>query len=558
VASEADPVTGYARDVVAGRVVAGQLVRLACERHLDDLEHGFERGLRFDTARAQRAIAFFGYLRHSKGEWAGRVFALEPWQQFIVGSLFGWIRDDDTRRFRRAYVSVARKNGKTQLAAAIGLLLAFFDGEPGAEVYAAATHRDQAKICWSEAKRMVESSPDLKRRVNASVGALFIESLAAKFAPVSRDFNHLDGFNPSGAIIDEYHAHPTGELADVIESGTGARRQPLMIYTTTAGWNTGSACHDLDLDVQRILERQFADDSVFGFVARLDPEDSWDDETVWAKANPNLGVSVKLDALREACEKAKRMPREVNEFRRKRCNQWTEQAERWIDLDAWDACDAAPAPVPGQRCFLGLDLSSTTDITAAVAVFPPRDKDGFWDVQCAFWMPEENLTEKMRADRAPYDVWAREGYLRLTEGNVVDYDVLRDDIKHTGAFYQIHELPYDPWNATQLATQLGQDGARVVPLGQGYSNLSEPTKFLESLILTGKLRHGGHPVLRWMAANVAVQHGPNDSIRPVKGKSTGRIDGVVALVMGIARAMVADEHAGESVYERRGLTTLTY
>jgi phage terminase large subunit-like protein len=531
--------TLYAEEVLSGERLTGKLVTLAAERHLRDIATGEQRGIWFDQEAADRALAFFPYLRHSKGEWAGQPFELEPWQSFIVGSLFGWKRrSDNTRRFRRAYLSVARKNGKTQLAAGIGLYLAFFDDEPGAEVYAAATKRDQAKICWSEAQRMVQRTPQLSRMVTALAHNLHRTDTHSKFEPVSSDYNSLDGLNCHGAIIDEYHAHPSGALADVLESSTGARRQPLMFYTTTAGVDNESACRDLDLDAQRVLEGLAEDDSLFAYIARIDPDDAWDNPEAWPKANPNLNVSIKLDSLVEQCERAKRITREQNEFRRKRCNQWTEQVERWLDLAAWDACDAPPEVEPGQPCFYGLDLSSKTDLTAGIAIFPPDDPDGYWDVLCDFWMPEENVDEKTKRDRAPYQAWIDAGYIETTEGNITDYDVIREHVKDDGLTYEIQEIPYDPWNATQLATQLGSDGATVVPLPQGYAHLSEPSKFLEGLILSGRLRHGGHPVLRWMAANVAIQKGPNESIRPVKDKSTGRIDGIVALVMAIARAMV--------------------
>jgi phage terminase large subunit-like protein len=531
-------VTTYAEDVAAGRVPAGTLVKLACERHLRDLEQGAERGLWFDEDAASRAIEFCSFLKHSKGEWAGQPFVLEPWQEFVVGSLFGWKRADETRRFRRAYLSVARKNGKTQLAAAIGLYLAFFDNEPGAEVYAAATKRDQAKICWSEAQRMVRGTAHLSNRIKSFVNNLHSEKTNSKFEPLSADYNSLDGLNAHGSIIDEYHAHPNGSLADVLESSTGARRQPLMLYTTTAGIDNESACRDLDQDMQRILEQQVDDDSAFAYIARIDESDEWSDPAVWPKANPNLGVSVKLESLEEQCARAKRMPREQNEYRRKRCNQWTEQAERWLDLAAWDACNGDPVFEAGQPCYIGLDLSSTTDLTAAVAVFPPETRDGDWSIECRFWIPAENIADKEQRDRVPYSAWVREGYIKTTEGNITDYDVLREDIKAFGEVYQINEIPYDPWNATQLATQLGFDGAQVVGMSQGYATLSEPAKFLESLILSGRLRHGGNPVLRWMAANVTIQEGPNESIRPTKAKSRGRIDGIVALIMGIGRAIV--------------------
>lgn len=546
----AHAVTTYAEDVTSGRVLVGKLVRLAAERHLRDIEHGHERGLWFDDDAADRAIAFFGFLRHSKGEWAGQPFVLEPWQEFVVGSLFGWKRADGTRRFRRAYLSVARKNGKTQLAAGIGLYLAFFDNEPGAEVYCAATKRDQAKICWSEAKRMVERTPQLKRTIQALAHNLHRLDFAQKLEPLSSDYNSLDGLNPHAAIIDEYHAHPNGNLADVLESGTGARRQPLMLYTTTAGIDNESACRDLDQDCQRVLEGLADDDSLFAYIARIDSDDSWDDPDVWPKANPNLGVSVKVEQLEEHCARAQRMPREQNEFRRKRCNEWTEAAERWLNLSDWDACGGATEPQPGQTCILGVDLSSTQDITACIALFPPDDPDGYWDVLCHFWLPAENIETKSNEDRAPYQTWVDAGLIEPTEGNIVDYGRVFDYIEDFSLRFQVNEIAYDPWNATGLATKLQQSGATIVPIRQGYASMSEPSKFLESLLVSAKMRHGGNPVLRFMAANVTVMSGANGSIRPIKpdrGGRGARVDGIVALIMAIGRAMVHQQDDGLSL-----------
>lgn len=378
----ASTVTEYARGVVDGEIPAGDLVRLAAERHLSDLDTGHERGLRFDDEAADRAISFFPLLRHSKGEWAGTPFALEPWQEFIVGSLFGWKRADGLRRFRTAYLSVARKNGKSTLVAGIGLYLAFFDDEPGAEVYAAATKRDQAKITWSEAQRMVQRTPGLSGRIKAYQNNLHNVETASKYEPLSADYNSLDGLNVHGAVIDEYHAHPNGNVADVLESATGARRQPLIIYTTTAGHDNESACHQFDQYIQSVLEGTVQDDAIFGFIARPDEDDSWDDPVAWAKANPNLGVSVKLDDLERQCDRAKNIPREQNEFRRKRCNEWTEQADRWLDLALWDGCADRPECTPGRRCFAGLDLSTTTDLSALAMLFP--NGDGSYELDMRF------------------------------------------------------------------------------------------------------------------------------------------------------------------------------
>lgn len=554
------PVHAYALAVASGEIVAGSLVRLACERHLRDLATGHKRGLRFDEEAADHALTFFRFTKHSKGEWAGRVFELALWQIFIVGCLFGWQRQIDgvwLRRFRTAYLSVARKNGKTQLAAGIGLYLAFFDGEPGAEVYSAATTEAQARICWSEAKRMVLKSPKLKARVTALANNLHRELTAQKFEPLANDPTLLDGLSCHGAVIDEYHAHPSGELADVLESSTGARRQPLMVYTTTAGSNAGGACATLDRDMQHILAGEAEDDAVFAYIARIDEGDAWNDRRAWAKANPNLGISVKPDDLERKAQRAERIPREQNEFRRKHCNQWTEQATRWLNMEDWERIDAAVDAdlLAGQECFAGLDLSSTTDLTAFVAAFP--DGEGGLDLLCKFWMPDDSITpERDKTDRATYREWVDAGWITATEGNIADYDVIRDDISAFATRYQVTEIPYDKWNATQLATQLMQDGATMVPVPQNYAALSEPSKLLEALILSGRLRHGGNPVLTWMARNVAVATGPNGSIRPVKDKSTGRIDGIVALVMAIARWVAHQSGDDHSVYENRGVRRL--
>lgn len=559
-ARPADPTTAYARGVVSGKFVAGKWVRLACQRHLDDLKTAKTRGLKFDRKEADRAIRFFGILRQSKGEWANQALELQPWQAFIVGSLFGWMQLREgkwLRRYRTAYLSVARKNGKTTLAAGIMLLLAFADGEPGAEVYTAATTKQQARICWLEAKRMVAKSPALRSRIQAFADNLSWESQASKLEPLSADAETKDGLNPHGAAIDEYHAHPNGELSDVIESALGARRQPLIVYTTTAGSDSAGVCAQLDKDVQRILEGSADDDSIFGYIARIDEGDRWDDERVWGKSNPNLGVSVKLHDLQRAAKRAKRMVREQNEFRRKRCNQWTEQATRWLSMEQYDACDVPvdEEALAGAACFSGLDLSTTTDITAFVSVFP--DADGGFDVLCRFWIPEDNIDDKGQQDRAPYRQWVDEGYISVTQGNITDYDLVREDVKLFANTYAVTEIPYDKWNATQLATQLSHDGAVMVPMPQGYATLSEPAKYLEGLILSRRIRFGGNPVLRWMAANAAVQTGPNASIRPVKDKSTGRIDGIVALVMALGRAIVHLTLADDtSVYEERGVRRL--
>jgi phage terminase large subunit-like protein len=539
-------VTAYAEGVASGRIVAGRLVRLACERHLRDLETGRECGLWFDTEQAERVVSFFGLLKHSKGEWAGQPFILEPWEAFIVGCLFGWKRAEGTRRFRTAYVSVARKNGKSTLTAGIGLYLAFFDSEPGAEVYAAATKREQAKIVWSEASRMVKATPALKRRITAFVANLHVESLAQKFEPLGADADNMDGLNIHCAIIDELHAHKTRHMLDVLTTATGARRQPLIFVITTAGFDRESVCweqHDYSV---KVLEEILPDDTFFAYVAAIDEGDDWRDEAIWPKANPNLGVSVKTEDLRVKCQRAIEVPGQQNAFRRLHLNEWTEQADRWLDMAVWDENDDAvdPEALEGQSCYAGLDLSTTQDITALELFFPAASDGG--DVVSYFWLPKENLRGRVLRDHVPYDVWARQGLVRLTEGNVVDYDVIRADINALGEQYDIREIAIDRWNSTQLQTQLIGDGFTVVPFGQGFASMTAPTKELERLVLERKLRHGGHPVLRWMASNVAVRQDPAGNIKIDKAKSTERVDGMVALAMAVGRAMVQEDSVEEA------------
>jgi phage terminase large subunit-like protein len=538
--------------VIAGRIVAGRLVRLACERHLRDLETGKERGLHFDAEQAERVIAFFALLKHSKGEWAGQPFILEPWEAFIVGCLFGWKRADGNRRFRMSYVSVARKNGKSTLTAGIGLYLAFFDNEPGAEVYAAATKREQAKIVWSEASRMVKRTPALKQRITAFVGNLHIEAAAQKFEPLGADADNMDGLNVHCAIIDELHAHKTRHMLDVLTTATGARRQPLIFVITTAGFDRNSVCweqHDYSV---KVLEEILPDDTFFCFVAGIDEGDDWHDEAVWVKANPNLGVSVKAEDLRVKCKRAQEMPGQQNAFRRLHLNEWTEQSNRWLDMTVWDENGEPfdPTLLEGELCYAGLDLATINDITALALWFPEESKGLFY-----FWVPEEGVRQRADRDRVPYDVWVRQEYIEATGGPVVDYDIIRVRINELRQLYNIKEVATEKWNSSQISTQLMGDGFTVVLVGQGAAARNAETKELERLILDRKLGHGGNPVLRWMASNVAVMQDAMGNLRIDKVKSTERVDGMSALAMAIGRAMVQETETA-SVYEERGILVL--
>ena len=528
----------------------GRLERLACARHLRDLQEGKARGLRWQRDEAERAIEFFTHLPHVQGrQWAGRQFAPEPWQQFLIGSLFGWRRrENGARRFRHAYVRLARKNGKSFIASGLALLLAFFDDEPGAEVYCAATKREQAKKVSDISMQMVKMTPDLRSRIGITVSGLYQYSTGSKLQPLGADADTTDGLNVSAAIVDELHAHKSRAMVDVLDTATGARAQPMIFEITTAGYDRDSICFEHDEYATRLLEGAFVDDSWFVFIAAPDETDDWLDEHGWQKANPNLGISVDIEDLRAKARKAQRVPADQNAFRRLHLNQWTAQEDRWLDMDVWRACGTPvdPLALAGRVCYVGLDLSATTDLTAMALVFP--DASGHVDVLMRFWLPEARVMLRAeRRDLVPLDAWQREGWLFTTPGNVIDYERIRAQLLADAERYQIKEIAFDPWNARQLVTQLQGDGFTCVEVRQGFQSLSPPTKDLEARILSQRVRHGNHPVLNWCASNVAIETDATGNIKPSKARARDRIDGIVALVMALDR--VARRQMAERAYQ---------
>ena len=548
----------YVRDVLSGEQVACRWVRLACERHMRDLENAEDRGLWFDEEKARQAIAFFRLLKHSKGEWAGRPLELEPAQQFVVASLIGWRREDGTRRFRTSYLEEARKNGKTTLAAGLGLYLMLADDEPGAEVYSVATKRDQARLSHGEATRMAKSSPAIRRMVNVYRDNIHIVDTASKFEPLGADADTMDGLNVHAALIDEVHAHKTRTVWDVIETATGARRQPLMFAITTSGYDRQSLCWQLHEYTQQVLDGVIEDDSWFGVIYTLDDGDEWDDESVWIKANPNLGVSKKWDDMRRKAARAKEMPAALNAFQRLELDIWTQAETKWIPIEHWQACGGAVdgEGLRGRICYGGLDLSTNTDLSAFVLVFPPQHDGDEYQVIPRFWVPEEAMIERSRRDRVPYDVWVRQGLITATPGNVIDYAWILHQIDLDAQAYDIREVAFDRWGATKIATELMERGGDdwLVQFGQGYVSMSPAMREMERLILEHKLAHGNNAVLTWMANNLVVRVDPAGNIKPDKEKSIERIDGMVALVMALDRAL-RHEPPKRSVYESRGLVS---
>jgi phage terminase large subunit-like protein len=557
-----DPATQYALDVVAGRYVTGKLVRRAAERHLADLANGAERGLRWDPDAGMKAVRFFGLLRHYKGD-LGRVRTddggmgayvdLEPWQVFIVALLFGWKRADGLRRFRRVYVEVAKKNGKTLLAAGLAILLAFFDGEPGAEVYSLATKEDQAKLSWNDGAQFVAKNPALGKRVRKVGKRLVAESTASFWQPLGRDSDTGDqGINVHAAIVDELHVLADRDAIDNVETATSARSQPVVVKITTAGVRGATVWEEERADAVAVVEGRATDDAMLVLIYTLDEGDDPFDEAVWPKSNPNLGVSVRLDILREQAELAKRSPGKLASFLRYRMNIPTSVATAAIDIDEWDR-NADPPNIPdGARVYAGLDLASVRDLTALLVVY--RDPEGLYHVEARFWCPEEGIETRSRKDGVPYVDWARDGYLTPTPGNVTDYAFVREEVREIAGRWQVVEIGADRWNATQLATDLQQDGASVVFVPQTGLGLGPAWRELERLMLDGKLRHGGHPILRWMAGNVQVETDAAGNQRPSKARSAERIDGMVALDMALGRAM-AHLDAKPSVYTERGFRT---
>lgn len=569
----------YAESVASGSIVACKWVRLACQRHLDDLVRGQERGLRFDEAAAAHAIDFFQFCRHSKGEWAGQTVTLEPWQQFIVWNVFGWMRPDDesgelVRRFKTAWVEVARKNGKSTFASGIGLYMLDADGEPGAEVYSGATKKDQAKITFDESTRMVKASPSLRKRIRPFRNNLHIPNTACKYEPLGRDTDSMDGLNTHCAIIDEVHAHKSREMWDLLDTSTGSRRQPLLLGITTAGTGSQTLWGNQHEYAEKVLEGIIQDDRFFAIIYTLDPPpkrdehgnivepgDDWDDERCWIKANPNLGVSKKLSDLRDKALKAKEMPASFDSFLRRELNVSTSAVSRWINLQQWEKCGS---PVNsdgllGRTCYMGLDLSSTTDITACILAFPPTCDGDPYQTVMRFYLPRENMHQRVKRDRVPYDVWVRQGFITATPGNVIDYDFILADVDELMTRYDVAEVAYDPWGATQIQTKLAEMRSDnedwLVQFRQGFASMSPAMKALERLYMAGQLAHGNNPVLNWMASNLVVRIDPAENVKPDKAKSTERIDGMVALAMAIDRA-VRRQGAEPSVYEERGIRVL--
>jgi phage terminase large subunit-like protein len=512
----------------------------------------------FDERAAQVVVRFFErLLRHTRGEWAGKAFTLQRWQRDMLRNLFGWKRKvDGTRRYRKAYVEIPRKNGKSTIAAGIALFLLFADGEQGAEIYSAAADREQAAIVFNEARNMVAGSPELSARSQAYKLSMAVGETNSVYRAISADAHTKHGFNAHGIVIDELHAQPNRDLFDVLTTSVGARRQPLIVMITTAGFDRTSICWEQHEYARQVRDGIIDDPEWFVFIAAADEKDDWLKPETWKKANPSYGSTIKPEYLESEARKAAQTPAYQNTFRRLHLNQWTQQESRWLDINAWDLCGG---PVDerllrGQACYGGLDLASSSDIAAFVLDFPSEhgeDEQHTWLAR--FWIPEDNMRERVRRDRVPYDAWVRDGLMVATPGNVIDFDRIIADIEAVGELFEVREIAFDRWGAFQISSKLAGAGFQMVGFGQGFASMSHPMKELLRLTLGQRLRHGGNPILKWMADNLVVSQDSAGNIKPEKAKSRHKIDGMVAGVMALDRAM---RSKGQSVYEERGIRTL--
>ena len=529
------------------------------------------KGSKYDKAAADYAVNFIECLCHTKGTWSGKNFELIDWQEQIIRDLFGTLKPNGYRQFNTAYVEIPKKQGKSELAAAVALLLTCGDGEERAEVYGCAADRQQATIVFDVAADMVRMCPALNKRVKILASQKRIVYLPTNsfYQVLSAEAYSKHGFNIHGVVFDELHTQPDRKLFDVMTKGSGdARTQPLYFLITTAGTDTNSICYETHQKAKDILEGRKIDPTFYPVIYGADESDDWTDPKVWLKANPSLGITVGIDKVQAACDSARQNPGEENAFRQLRqnpgeenafrqlrLNQWVKQSIRWMQMEKWDACSYAvnPDELEGRVCYGGLDLSSTTDITAFVLVFPPRNEDEKFFIMPFFWIPEDTLELRVRRDHVPYDVWQRQGFLETTEGNVVHYGYIEKFIEELGKKYNIREIAFDRWGAVQMVQNLEGMGFTVVPFGQGFKDMSPPTKELMKLTLEQKIAHGGHPVLRWMMDNIYIRTDPAGNIKADKEKSTEKIDGAIATIMGLDRAIRCGNDNGASVYDDRGI-----
>lgn len=556
----------YARRVIAGKIVACKWIKLACQRHLDDLERAKEDGFPyyFDPAKAERVAKFLQLLPHTKGKWASKreLIKLEGWQLFSICIPFGWLqKKDNARRFRTILIFVPRKNGKSIIGGGIGVYMLTADGEFGAEVYSGATTEKQAWEVFRPAKLMVERTPELREHYGVDVNASNMCRMedGSRFEPVIGKPG--DGSSPSCAIVDEYHEHQDSTLFDTMETGMGAREQPIMLVITTAGSSIGGPCHQLVRDAERMLEGVIERPDLWAMLYTIDQGDDWTDEKALIKANPNYGVSISGDFLEARQRDAMQSAAKQATFRTKHLNEWVGAKNAWLNMLRWK--EGPPrktlTELEGRRCIAALDLASKIDIAGLLLLFPPIEGDPLWHVHGRYYLPEARVIEELDSNTARYREFDSLGLLTLTDGEVIDFEVIKEDLREFAGRFEIDQAAYDPWQATQLAQEMQAEGLLMVEVRQTVQNLSEPMKELEALVLQRKLAHGDCPILTWMASNVVAKLDAKDNIYPNKERPENKIDGIVGLIMAISRAIAGKEEEGPNLSDHittHGIRTL--
>ena len=556
----------YIQDVLSRRRPACKWEFLAVRRHVRDMKAAQARGFYFDGQAAAQAIHIVGTLNHTKGDFAGKPLILEGWQQFHFAMIYGWKTSDGRRRFQSVYIEVPRKAGKSTEAAAIGIvegITAHVNGDGAPEIYSAATTRDQARIVWEQAEAFVKGSYLKGLYVKPWKHSLEFLKSGGFFKPLASDSDTLDGLNPSVAILDEYHAHKTDGLANVLRSGMGARPNPLFVKITTAGLNKKVPCYKEHLQLRRLLEGQVENDTYFGIIYTLDENDDWREEANWYKANPNLGVSVSIEDMRAQFREAVASPSKENEFKTKKLNVWTQAATRWLTSETWaknqGLVDAES--LKGRRCFKAFDLSTVRDLSADVTIFPPENPGENYKGLAHFYIPEEGILEREKSEGMPYRAWIEGGWVTATPGSSINYDFIEQDILNDAEKFRVVELAYDPYNAQEIVGHLEDAGMVCVKFSQAILSQSPALKEFERLHLEGRVDWSGNPVMEYMASSAEVWSDPNGNlklVKPDRRSSSSRIDGIAAGAMALYRAVIVGSgtSGGSSVYESQEVLVL--
>lgn len=542
----------YARDVSIGKILACKWVKLACQRQTEDLKKYGKKGLyEWSEPEAHRVCRFVELLTHTKGELAGQRVVLEPWQIFILTTVFGWRRRaDGGRRFRRVYIEVPRGSGKSTLSSGVALYCLLADHEPGAEVYSFATTRDQAKIVFGDAKVMAEHNPALRERFGLQVlaNALYVPSTNSTFQAKSAEGSTLDGLNTHLAVVDELHAHKTRAVYDVVETSLGKRRSSLLWCITTAGFDTSGICYEVRTMCTKVLSRLADDETQFAIIYTIDDGDDWSSMEALEKANPNWGVSVRPEVITSLLQKAKTLPSAINNFKTKHLDVWCSARSAWLDMRAWKRCETTGLELSdfeGQPCFIGLDIGSKSDLTVKTYLFPfEEDGKDKYALFCECWLPSKAIETSTNSQ---YSGWVRSGYIQETDGAMTDLNVIEESIREDLSRFDVQTVTYDPWQATQIATSLSDEGSPMLECRFTVQNVSDPMKTLEALVIDGRIVHDGNPVMAWMMGNVEARIDAKDNIFPRKERHENKIDGAVAAILALR---------GAATYEPKKKTNL--